>query len=108
MAGQATEQGDLRMRVRESVIKEAILHPNEEIRNLAVEYFTDSFTSDTTIMPLVIQAVEQYGDERGIRILRALRRLPQSGETLDWLVEELQADNRLDSYRFALATVICS
>ena len=46
------------MRLSESTIKAAILHPEEEIRLTAARYFSGSFSQDETIMPLVIQAVE--------------------------------------------------
>ena len=63
------------MRTPESKIKAAILHPEEEIRLCAVEYFSDAPCEDETIMPLVIQAVEKYGRETGFRILRDAERL---------------------------------
>jgi len=58
------------MRIQESKIKEAILHPEEEIRLKAVSYFADSHSQDETLMPLVIQTVEKYDKETAFRILR--------------------------------------
>src|SRR5689334_6536413 len=49
------------MRYPEDRIKEAILHPDIDIRDRAVLYFAKSFSTDTSIMPLVIKAVETYG-----------------------------------------------
>ncbi len=49
------------MRYPEAKIKEAILHPDIEIRDRATSYFAKSFSSDLSIMPLVIKAVETYG-----------------------------------------------
>ncbi len=43
----------------ESKIKEAILHPEEEIRQYAVLYFSGARCDDGSIMPLVIQSVEK-------------------------------------------------
>ena len=51
------------MRLPESKIKEAILHPDADIRERAVRYFDDSFSRDVSVMPLVIEAVERYGRE---------------------------------------------
>ncbi len=65
------------MRLPESKIEEAILHPVEEIREKALHYFSDANCEDESIIPLVIQAVEKYGREMGFRILRAAERLPQ-------------------------------
>ena len=69
------------MRLPEDKIKEAILHPDIEIRDRAVSYFGKSFSSDLTIMPLVIKAVETYGREndayrtdRGVQGFAAERR----------------------------------
>ena len=49
------------MRYPEAKIKEAILHPDLEIRDRATSYFAKSFSPDLSIMPLVIKAVETYG-----------------------------------------------
>jgi hypothetical protein len=51
------------MRLPEEKIKQAILHSDPNVREMAVGYFSESFTSDPTIMPLVIQAVKKYGHE---------------------------------------------
>lgn len=54
---------DILMRTPEEKIKAAILHPEEEIRCVAVSYFADAYSSDPALMPLVIEAVEKYGRE---------------------------------------------
>ena len=46
------------MRTPEAQIKQAILHPEEEMREQALHYFSDARSQDDTVMPLVIQAVE--------------------------------------------------
>ena len=48
------------MRLPAEKIKEAILHPDREVREAAVFYFADAHSADPTIMPLVIQACERY------------------------------------------------
>jgi hypothetical protein len=80
------------MRLPAEKIKQAILHPDEEVRVTAVEYFSDSYSSDPEIMPLVIQAVEKYGRDSAFRILRDAERLVQTPSTLDWLVDQLRGD----------------
>ena len=60
------------MRLPESKIKEAILHPDIEVRDRATMYFAKAFSSDPSIMPLVIKAVEKYGrDNDAYQIGRA-------------------------------------
>ena len=46
------------MRLSEDKIKQAILHPDMEIRDRATSYFAKSFSSDLAIMPLLIKAVD--------------------------------------------------
>ncbi len=45
----------------EDQIKEAILHPDLDVRDRAASYFAKSDSPDPSIMPLVIQAVETHG-----------------------------------------------
>ena len=47
------------MRLPAEKIKEAILHPDRELREAAVFYFADAHSPDPTIMPLVIQAIDR-------------------------------------------------
>ena len=49
------------MRLTEAQVKEAILSPDQDVRFAAVYYFAQSFSADPGIMPLAIQAIEQYG-----------------------------------------------
>jgi hypothetical protein len=78
------------MRTPESKIKEAILHPEEEIREKALHNFSQAKCEDESIMPLVIQAVEKYGRTIAFHILRDAEWLPQTEATVDWLIGELQ------------------
>jgi hypothetical protein len=56
------------MQTAETTIRAAILHPVEEIRSKALDFFGRYPSQNTTIMPLVIQAVEKYGrDEAFMR-----------------------------------------
>jgi hypothetical protein len=80
------------MPLSESKIKQAILHPEEEVRLTALGYFADSHTADETIMPLVIEAVEKYGWEQSFQLLRDGDELPQTAATVAWLAGELSKD----------------
>ena len=100
------------MRLAESKIKEAILHPEEEVRRTALGYFSRSHTQDETIMPLVIEAVEKYGRDKAFGILRDADSLPQTEATIKWLAGELTKDWDLedvgnDNYCTAIALILC-
>ena len=101
------------MRLPESKIKAAILHPEEDVRLTALAYFADSFTTVESLMPLVIEAVEKYGRESAFRILRDAERLTQTETSFNWLLNELQADFDpsdvdQDNYRFAVCLALLS
>lgn len=100
------------MRLLESKIKASILHPEEEVRLVALRYFADSLTDDESVMPLVIQAVETYGVDSAFRILRDAEQLPQSDASINWLIAQMHRDLDLasidnDNYRFAVALTLC-
>ena len=76
------------MRLPEEKLKQAILHSDSEVREMAVRYFGDSFSPDPTIMPLVIQAVEQYGYET-FPSFAVRQGLVQTDETLLWILGQL-------------------
>ncbi len=100
------------MRLPEERIKAGIRHPEEEVRLTAVEYFTNSYSPDPAIMPLVVEAVEKYGRANGFRLLRHAEGLEQTSATLDWLMAELEreydgGDIEQDNYRFAVAVLLC-
>ena len=99
------------MRTPESKIKEAILHPEGEVRLTALDYFTRLPAVDETIMPLVIEAVEKCGRDSAFRILRSADSLPQTEATIHWLAGELSKDWNLDdvgndNYCFAVALIL--
>ncbi len=99
------------MRLSESRIKEFIVHPEQEVRLTALLYFTASFTQDTSVMPLVIRAVEEYGRKAGYAMLRRAENLPQTEETACWLEDQLRgnldpADIVDDNHRWAVGLVL--
>ena len=99
------------VRLSESKIKEAILHPEEEIREKALHYFSDAHCEDESVMLLVIKAIEKYGREAGFHILRDAEWLPQTEATIDWLIWELRqdydfSDVNQENYCIALAWVL--
>jgi hypothetical protein len=99
------------VRLPEAKIKQAILHPESEIRLTAVNYFAGSQSSDPEVMPLVIEAIEKYGRDSSFRLLRDAEHLVQTAATLDWLINELRwdfdtQDINADNLRFALGLVV--
>jgi hypothetical protein len=93
-------------------IKQAILHPEQEVRAIALLYFTESFSDDPAVMPFVIQAVERYGKQISFHLLRYAERLCQTPATVDWLISQLRGefdttDINQDNLRFALALILC-
>jgi hypothetical protein len=88
------------MRLHEELIKQGILHTETDVRSEAVLYFSRSYTNDDSIMPLVIQAIEQYGWDRAFTVASCVTGLPLSEATLPWVLAQLQHKDakRLDPY----------
>jgi hypothetical protein len=80
------------MRYPEGKIKEAILHPNLDVRDTAIRYFYCSTSPDYTLMPLAIQAVERFGRTKAFSFTHYLNLLPQTDQTIGWVIAELQHD----------------
>lgn len=97
------------MRYPQAKIKEAILHPDIVIRERATSYFAKSFSSDLSIMPLVIKAVETYGRQNeAYRQIGLSRDLPQTEETIAWVIDELNAEqtDKYENYAYNLSMVL--
>ena len=86
------------MRLSEDRIKEAVFHPDPDIRSRATSYFAKSYSSDASIMPLVIKAVETYGRQNdAFQLIGLSRDLQQSEDTIAWVIDELN-DRKTDQY----------
>ena len=100
------------MRLDDTQIKQAILHPNPEIRVKAMNYFVDSCSDDPSVMPVVIETVEKHGRESALfRTLRRADSLAQSPATIDWLINELNldcdpSDKKWDNYLLSIAMIL--
>jgi len=79
-------------RLPEAKVKQAVLHPEREVRDIAARYSAESFSSDQGVMPLVIQAVETYGWRQAVSGYMLREGLAQTDETLLWILEELGKD----------------
>ena len=97
------------MRYPEAKIKEAILHPDIEIRDRATMYFAKSFSPDASIMPLVIKAVETYGrNDETYKLIGAARELAQTEDTIAWVIDELNDEScsNYENYAYNLSMVL--
>ncbi len=97
------------MRLSEDKIKHAILHPQLEIRQRAVRYFSECYSEDESVVPLVIQAVERYGREDAYHLVGGSVDLRHTEETISWVIEELRDPDaeRYENYVFNLNRVLC-
>jgi hypothetical protein len=96
------------MRLSENQIKEAILHPDPELRDRAISYFSKSFSPDPEIMPLVIKAIETHGRHDAYGHIGQARDLRQSEDTVAWVIHELNDEqNGQDAnYPYNLSMVL--
>jgi hypothetical protein len=96
------------VRLSEDRIKEAILDTDPEIRQRAVRYFAKSFSSDTSVAPLVIEAVETFGREDAYHLIGLSSDLPQTEDTIDWIIGELNdgQSDQYENYTYNLSRVL--
>jgi hypothetical protein len=87
-----------------------ILHREAEIRERAVDYFADAFSQGTSLVPLVIQAVERYGREGAYHLVGASPNLAHTDETIAWVIDELNREDagQYENYAFNLTRVPAS
>jgi hypothetical protein len=95
------------MRLTVAQVKEAILSPDQDVREAAVYYFSRSFSADPSIIPLAIRAIELYGWKDAFEFYSFMSELPQTNETVLWLVRQLKRfgdSTDEDERRYAHAT----
>lgn len=78
------------MRIAPEEVKEAIVHPDQDVREAALAYFARAFSPDPTIMPLAIEAIERYGFDQAFETPDFLEDLSQTDATVRWLIEQLR------------------
>jgi hypothetical protein len=90
------------MRLPESKIKQAIVHPEKLAREEALLYFTDCYSRDAEVMPTAIQAIETYGRNCTSLHVYELANLVQTEASIDWAIRELQSkeDKAEDDYDY--------
>ncbi len=80
------------MRLSECRIKELILHPDRDVRDMAIRYFYSSTSPDHSLMPLAIEAIERYSRTGAFSHTHYLNVLPQTEQTIAWVIAELHRD----------------
>jgi len=81
------------MRLSVDRIRQAIVHPDWEVRDMALGYFQESFSADPLAMPRLIEAVKTYGWADACSPYTLYRPLVQTAESVAWLVEQLHLPN---------------
>ena len=69
-------------------IRQAILSPDPDLRWGAISFFRRSHGDDPSLMPLVIQACEQYG-LAAFETYYFLADFPQTAESIGWIRRQL-------------------
>lgn len=77
------------MRLSEEQIRQGILHPNVDVRFECLHYFAEGDGRDTDVMPVAIEALEQFGRTTAFRYIHPIAELPQTSATIQWVVREL-------------------
>jgi hypothetical protein len=78
------------MRLHEELIKQGIPHPEQDVRTEALLYFSRSYTSDDSVMPLVILAIERYGWDEAFTVASCITGLPLNDATLPWVLTQIE------------------
>src|SRR2546422_7301131 len=73
-------EGRQLMRLPADRVREAILHPDKEVREAAAHYFAGAYSPDTAVMPLVIRAIERHGFDHAFGSYTFMDDLAQTDE----------------------------
>jgi hypothetical protein len=76
-------------RLTDDQIKQGILHEDIDVRFAALHYFSESRSPDTTVMPVVIEALNRFGRAKAFRYIHPIAELAQTEATVQWAIEEL-------------------
>ena len=80
------------MRLTEDQVRQALQHPDKDVRFAVLQYFARSYSQNLTIMPDVIGLVESVGLKDAFRYSFPISDLAQTEETISWAVNRLQRE----------------
>jgi hypothetical protein len=100
------------MRIAEDQIRAALLHADEEVRCTALCWYSEAFSRDSTVMPVVLDSIRQFGPAASWRMMREAQWLAQTPATVDGLIAALDRaddppDVREENFRFAAGLALC-
>ncbi|HZK79729.1 MAG TPA: hypothetical protein VFC46_01650 [Humisphaera sp.] len=72
-------------------IKKGLLHPEVLVREHCLGYFTESWSADPSVMPLVVEAAQKLEWHQALLPHLNLARLRQTPATLSWFIDELES-----------------
>jgi hypothetical protein len=78
------------MRFTEDHVRQALQHSDKEVRFAALQYFAESYSKNTAIMPDVIELVKRLGPQDAFLFSFPIADLAQTEETITWAVNQLQ------------------
>ncbi|HEY2253016.1 MAG TPA: hypothetical protein VGH74_18215, partial [Planctomycetaceae bacterium] len=92
-------------------LKAAILSPDEKLRIAAVDYFARGNVNDPSIVGLVMQAFDLYGDD-AIELSNPLPALVQTDKSVEWICRRIDAlaepaNPRQAQFYFNLLAALC-
>lgn len=93
-------------------VKTKLLHPAVEVRSAALQYFADAFSTDTTVLPVVIEALEKYGRDKAFQTTFHISKLAASAPVMNWAMNELaiqpNSPNEGKLYLSSITQIFCT
>jgi hypothetical protein len=68
-------------------VKPLLVHEDRHVRNAAVDYFRGSWSQDTDLVPLALQAYRQYGPEESLSGLACCSQFVLTAKSLDEVLD---------------------
>ena len=100
------------MRLADEQIRQGLLHADQDVRSACLDYFAESFSRDTTVMPAVSEALERYGRAVAFQHTYPIADLPLTEPALSWVVGELKRpagqDKQDRNYLRHLSQLLCN
>jgi hypothetical protein len=82
------------MRLSALQVKEGVFHPDQDVRQECLAYFTDAYSRDSSIAATAIQALEQFGRRQAFDFRLDISHLAHTEQTIRWVVEDWKRQPR--------------